>query len=120
MLYITRNQKEILKNYISQVEEIINPDGEFGPRATTRAVDEDKQVTEFTTGTPMARSRRHSKPGIPRLPHVMKPEIYDAFMRHADEMTGKLSGHIEELEQLRSGAQTTSDSVCFSFSAAGL
>lgn len=114
MLYITRSQKEVIKNYISQVEEIINPDGEFGPRATTRAVDDDKQVTEFTPGPPMVRARRPSKAGPPRLPHVRQPEIYDAFMRHADEMTGKISGHIEELEQLRSSAQTTSDSVCCS------
>lgn len=112
MLFITRSQKEVINNYVSQVEGIINPNGEFGARATTRANDGDIQITEFTNSTAATDERKHSEASGTALPeYIMKATVYDPFMERATEMRAKMVACIEELEQLRTSAQATAESV---------
>src|ERR1700761_3197148 len=77
MLYITRAQKDVLRNYMSQVEEIINPAGDLGSRATTWTVDEDKRITEFKAAPrgPKARSPSKDRSTLPS--YVKREEGFD-------------------------------------------
>ncbi|KAH8892695.1 hypothetical protein GQ53DRAFT_805688 [Thozetella sp. PMI_491] len=117
MLSIIRSQKEVLKSYISQVEEILNPNGEFGSRATTWTVDEETQVTEFQSDSPSAATRRPLKaettfPPRNELPsHIKNKVVFRSFMKNASELAAKLSSHVEELDRLRTSAQTTAESI---------
>ena len=112
MLYITRSQKDVLKSYVSQVEEIIDPLGKYQPRSTTRSWDKDRAVTEYTSDMTQQSSFSSRTEPVTTFPEkVMNGNIYDAFMKRAADMTAKVGGHIEELDQLRVSAQITAESV---------
>lgn len=117
MIMISRTHKDVLKDFIRHVEHILDPDGIFSYNNWHRH-------RRMGTGAkhlpkPPAFSGDHHQPkgkdAAEHAPHQADTEsrkmIYEWFEINADELLGKVVERIEELEQLKRSADTTSNSV---------
>ncbi|KAK7993898.1 hypothetical protein PG989_007279 [Apiospora arundinis] len=103
MIHINRTHKTVLNSFIHQVTHIMDPEGRLRNRFSMRKIDE--EVTEGTGPSPKMNKGERKPSGI-----VNKTE-YDRFETKAEELLSKVTARVEELEELRRSAQSTSDSV---------
>lgn len=103
MIHINRTHKTIINGFIRQATHIMDPDGQLKPRFLLHKVDGDN--TEGTAPNP-----RPNK-GSRKASWKVNEADYNRFESKAEELLGKVTSRVEELEELRRSAQSTSDSV---------
>lgn len=103
MIHINRTHKTILNGFIHQVTQIMDPDGRFKPRFFLHKIDGEN--TEGTAPNPRPNKASRKASGM------VNEADYNRFESKAEELLGKVTSRIEELEELRRSAQSTSDSV---------
>ncbi|KAK7959152.1 Magnesium transport protein CorA- transmembrane region, partial [Apiospora aurea] len=104
MIHINRTHRTILRGFIHQVIHIMDPNGQLKPRISLHTVNEEQ--TEGTGPNPRANNKGSRKPS-----DFVNEADYDRFETKAEELRGKVTSRIEELEELRRSAKSTSDSV---------
>ncbi|KAK8062926.1 hypothetical protein PG997_015023 [Apiospora hydei] len=104
MIHINRTHRTILRGFIHQVIHIMDPNGQLKPRISLHTVNEEQ--TEGTGPNPRANNKGSRKPS-----DFVNEADYDRFETKAEELLGKVTSRIEELEELRRSAKSTSDSV---------
>lgn len=103
MIHINRTHKTILKSFIHQVIHIMDPNGQLKNRFSMLKLDD-----EHTEGSgPAPRTNKTSR----KSSGIVNEADYDRFETKAEELLAKVTSRIEELEELRRSAQSTSDSV---------
>uniref|UniRef100_A0ABR1SRN4 Ankyrin repeat protein n=1 Tax=Apiospora rasikravindrae TaxID=990691 RepID=A0ABR1SRN4_9PEZI len=103
MIHINRTHKTILASFINQVTQIMDPNGRLKSRFSMTKVDD-----EHIEGTvPNPKIKRGSR----KDSEMPNKADYDRFESKGAELLGKVSSRIEELEELRRSAQSTSDSI---------
>ncbi|KAK7994992.1 hypothetical protein PG990_013765 [Apiospora arundinis] len=103
MIHINRTHKTVLNSFIHQVTHIMDPEGRLRSRFSTYRVGE--EVTEVT-GTIPRINKEDRKASV-----VVNKKDYDRFEIKAEELLSKVTARVEELEELRRSAQSTSDSI---------
>jgi hypothetical protein len=88
MLHIANINKDIIKSFIEQAENILNPDGGL-----------DKIYEHKRT-----RQKHKTK-------QVEKERDYHAFKRRANECQDRVNTHVKDLESLRKSAKNAADDV---------
>ncbi|KAK8096940.1 hypothetical protein PG999_012884 [Apiospora kogelbergensis] len=103
MIHINRTHKTILKSFIHQVIHIMDPNGQLKNRFSMLKLDD-----EHTEGSgPAPRTNKTSR----KSSGIVNEADYDRFETKAEELLAKVTSRIEELEELRRSAQSTSDSI---------
>ncbi|KAI3325669.1 hypothetical protein HD806DRAFT_453892 [Xylariaceae sp. AK1471] len=102
MLHIANIHQDIVKNFVEQVEHILDPNGGFGKR--------------FRRGrTPGGYSPGQDQRGRQNLEHktqqLKKEHDYQAFKTRADECQDRVDSHVKDLESLRKSAKNAADDV---------
>lgn len=110
MIHINRTHRDVLKDFITHVEHMLDPEGIFGFKH--RHGLKYPNSIQFSQGSEA--SSGHSSNDAKGKNADGKggdPDVYDWFKINADELLSKVTGRIEELEVLRKSAETTSNSV---------
>ncbi|KAK8137001.1 hypothetical protein PG984_004941 [Apiospora sp. TS-2023a] len=103
MIHINRIHKTILKSFIHQVIRIMDPNGHMKSRFSVYRTSDEH--VERTAPIPKINLGGRTPSGS-----VNKTD-YDRFESRGEEVLIKVTSRIEELEELRRSAQSTSDSI---------
>ncbi len=109
MLHVYRKQREVMRRFCKNVEQILDPDGRWKRGARRRTAPPDVQTTSFDVPAKKeaeARMRREQK-----AKDLERREQLFWFRVRSEELLSDVDGRIEELSGLRDGAETTSRSV---------
>ena len=111
MIDINRTQREVLRDFIMHVEHILDPEDIYGFKNRRR-----KNKVRFNNNGDClsghdSKGKDHDHGENKGDEKDDKSQIYDWFKVNADELLGKASKRIEELEVLKRTAQSTSNSV---------
>ncbi|KAI1653377.1 hypothetical protein F4813DRAFT_374522 [Daldinia decipiens] len=99
MIHITKVHKEMIAAFTTNAQSLLGPIGRFGDSIKSK-------ITDHHSLSPDKDDMGDNKS------LVMKgPEDYNWFKLGADELQGVITGRIEELEELRSAAHRTAESV---------
>jgi len=134
MLHINRSHRDVLKDFIINVEHILDPKGAFGPKkrflrgsvglGTTiinhntytepsnhRETSSDKGKGKESEGADSKDGNKDKKTKGNERPIADAKEDFDWFKLNADELLDKMNCRIEELEILTRTAEDTSNNV---------
>ncbi|KAK8046090.1 ankyrin repeat protein [Apiospora saccharicola] len=103
MIHINRIHKTILKSFIHQVIRIMDPNGHMKSRFSGYRTNDEH--VERTAPTPKISVGGRTPSGS------ANKTDYDRFESKGEEVLIKVTSRIEELEELRRSAQSTSDSI---------
>ncbi|KAK8001125.1 hypothetical protein PG991_013347 [Apiospora marii] len=103
MIHINRTHRTILNGFIHQVIHIMDPNGRLKHRVSLHKFDKDHAEATVPNPQPSQASRKGSG--------IVNEADYDRFETKANELLNKVTSRIEELEELRRSAQSTSDSI---------
>ncbi|KAI1498006.1 hypothetical protein F5X99DRAFT_342470 [Biscogniauxia marginata] len=110
MLHITKTHRDILKSFVVNAEHILDPFGTFGQESKRPMTSQNLWMISRRN------EERISSPASGRdhdygLEDHKRREDYHWFKTNADERYASVVDRIEELEELRSSAMNTADSV---------
>jgi len=117
MIHINRTHRDVLKDYMNHVEHILDPEGIFGfKQQHSVAYHTLIHLSKGSSAGPGhssddAHGKEADRKGDEADRKVKDREIYEWFKINADELFSKVTGRIEELEDLRKSAESTSNSV---------
>jgi hypothetical protein len=117
MVYINKEHRDVLKQFVTHVDHILDPFGEFGVKTPTSTIMRNKILDSQRTpvATPLL-----EKPDPMRSEADIKAaataerdrrDTYRWFKVNADEMMNRVSDRIEQLEELERSAEATAASV---------
>ncbi|KAI1338032.1 hypothetical protein F5Y15DRAFT_388740 [Xylariaceae sp. FL0016] len=107
MIHINRTHRDVLKQFVSHVEHILDPDGQMGERYSRP-----KTSRNFIYRGGNI-EKRPATPGFQAGDEVTADIIdtYNWFKTNADELTCKVNDRTEQLEELRRKAEETATHV---------
>lgn len=115
MLQITKSHKIVLRDFITNVEHILDPDGVFG--GVRKRLHKD--LSSSPTPGPQDLTGINPRKTQSDDWNINDKEKFNWFRLNADELWNRVSRRIEELEDLRQSAESTSNSVSPSLQVAG-
>ncbi|KAI5863862.1 hypothetical protein GGS23DRAFT_620694 [Durotheca rogersii] len=110
MIYITKIYKRILSQFILNAESVLDPEGEFSPDEKRSKTGRSLRV-KFRNRESEPRGAQQQGGEAEPGSKENKQKDYDWFKINADERLKIVGGRIEELEELRTSAVNTTDSV---------
>lgn len=107
MIYVNKTHRDVLKQFITHVKHILDPNGEYSGK--------DSKVAASKQRIKLLRSKSSeanlSKTNMPKIVENDQRHNFDWFNINADEALTRVNDRIEQLEELQRSAQITASSV---------
>jgi hypothetical protein len=110
MIHINKTQMTVLKNFVRHSDHMLDPEGIFHPQHR-RGARFRSSLSSSIPNEPSNYTASFNKGDASSETRTRDQEAYDWFRINADEQISMMRGRLDELEELRKSAQTTSDSV---------
>jgi hypothetical protein len=123
MIYINKTHLEVLTNFMAQVKNLLDPQEKFSQRSDTFTHDGSHSTTEslgqvgpqrsMASGSrrPPISSEPSQQGNPPMGPDERQWREYRRFKQDSDDLRTKMERRLEELQQLKENAESTSNSV---------
>ncbi|ORY60875.1 uncharacterized protein BCR38DRAFT_442746 [Pseudomassariella vexata] len=107
MIYINKTHRHVVKQFITNVDHILDPAGELGAKPG-QAVDLRKMLVRGSSSANVSLSKPQSPVSEK---DVSDKDTYHWFKVNADELMNRINDRVEQLEELERSAEITAESV---------